>query len=319
MSDAADDPSILKAPPAWAILLAFALIYLSWGTTYYVTGFAMKKLALPPALFGGIRLLIAGLILLGFQSARGQSLRVSVGDMGRMFLISVCLFLSANLLITIGQKTVPSGVAAILVATTPLWMGLFGMLWPHGERLSWRGWLGLILGFTGIVLTMAPQLSDGFDLVTEFGPLLVLGSAATWAIGSLSSRQFALKLSHLTSAGFQMLFGGVSQIVVGTAIGEWPDLIERFNLTALGAFTYLLIVGSLTGFVAFNWLLGHVSAAKVGTYAYVNPIIAVFIGWLMSETQIHAWLIAGIVIILIGVYMVRGDHVPSEEVELEPD
>jgi drug/metabolite transporter (DMT)-like permease len=312
-----DDTS--TTPPTWTILFAFALVYLSWGTTYYVTGFAMRSLALPPALFGGMRLLIAGTILLSFQAARGQSLRISFGDACRLFLISVCLFLSANLLITIGQKSVPSGIAAILAATTPLWMGLFGMLWPHGERLSWRGWLGLLLGFGGILLTMAPQLRDGYDLLTEYSPLLVLGSAASWAIGALFSRQFALKLSHLTSAGFQMLFGGVSQIAVGSAIGEWPDMLDRFNLIALQAFLYLLVVGSLTGFVAFNWLLGHVSAAKVGTYAYVNPVIAVFIGWLMSETEIHSWLLAGIAVILAGVYLVRGDHVPSEEVELEPD
>jgi drug/metabolite transporter (DMT)-like permease len=279
----------------------------------------MKSLALPPALFGGMRLLIAGTILLSYQAVRGQSLRISAGETWRLLLISICLFLSANLLITIGQKSVPSGIAAILAATTPLWMGLFGMLWPHGERLSWRGWLGLLLGFGGILLTMAPQLRDGYDLLTEYSPLLVLGSAASWAVGALFSRQFALKLSHLTSAGFQMLFGGVSQIAVGSAIGEWPDMLERFNVTALQAFLYLLAVGSLTGFVAFNWLLGHVSAAKVGTYAYVNPIIAVFIGWLMSETDIHAWLLAGVAVILVGVYLVRGDHVPSEEIELEPD
>jgi drug/metabolite transporter (DMT)-like permease len=319
MSDPTTDSSPTNPPATWTLVLGFALIYVSWGTTYYVTSFAMAKLTMPPALFGGIRLLLAGSILLLYQTMRGQSLRLTWPDAGRLFLISVCLFLSANLLITIAQKRVPSGVAAILVATTPLWMGLFGMGWPSGERLSWRGWLGLILGFAGIALTMQPQWKDGYDLGTEFGPLLVLASAASWAIGALFSRQFALKLSHLTSAGYQMLFGGVSQIVVGTSFDEWPLLMERLNWSAVGAFTYLLIVGSLTGFVAFNWLLGHVSAAKVGTYAYVNPIIAVFIGWLMKETQIHNWLLAGIAVILTGVYLVRGDHVPSEEVELEPD
>jgi drug/metabolite transporter (DMT)-like permease len=319
MSDPTGDTSPTNTPPAWALVLGFALIYVSWGTTYYVTSYAMARLHLPPALFGGMRLVLAGSILLVYQAVRGQSLRLSWPDAGRLFLISVCLFLSANLLITIAQKRVPSGVAAILVATTPLWMGLFGMLWPHGERLSWRGWLGLLLGFAGIALTMQPQWKDGYDLGSEFGPLLVLGSAASWAIGALFSRQFALKISHLTSAGFQMLFGGVSQVLVGTGFNEWPILLERLNWSAALAFIYLLVVGSLTGFVAFNWLLGHVSAAKVGTYAYVNPIIAVFIGWLMNETQIHRWLLAGIAVILAGVYLVRGDHVPSEEVELEPD
>lgn len=116
-----------------------------------------------------------------------------------------------------------------------------------------------------------------------------------------------------------MILGGICQTALGTAIGEWPEMIARTNGQAVLAFTYLLIVGSLTGFVAFNWLLGHVSAAKVGTYAYVNPIIAVFIAWLMQETQITEALLAGIAVVLVGVYLVRSDHIASKEIELEPD
>ena len=318
MSDPADEMAHLKPPPTWAIALGFAIVYLSWGTTYLATSIAMKQENMPPALFGGVRLCIAGTILLLVQLARGQTLRLTGGEYLRLLGVSWCLFLSANLLVTIAQQKVDSGLTAILIATTPLWMGLFGMLWPSGDRLSWLGWSGLTIGFAGIILTMAPQLQAGIDFGVSYHPLLVLGSAASWAIGALLSRHMALKIPHLTSAGWQMLFGGISQVALGSALGEWHELPAPITQRAVGTFLYLLVVGSLMGFVAFNWLLGHVPIAKVGTYAYVNPVIAVLIGWYAGET-VHAALFAGIVVILGGVYLIRRDHVASDEIELEPD
>jgi drug/metabolite transporter (DMT)-like permease len=302
-------------PPTWAIALAFAIVYFSWGTTYMATSIAMKEEHMPPALFGGIRLSLAGAMLLVCQYARGQSLRLSGGEFLRLLLVSWFYFLSANYLIHLGQQRENSGVAAILIATTPLWMGLFGMFWPQGERLSRRGWLGLLIGFAGIVLT---KLDDGLDLLKDRHALFILGSAASWAMGSHVSRQLALKIPHLTSAGFQMLLGGLSQVVLGSATGEWGQFPGHLSNRALASFLYVLVFGSLLGFVAFNWLLGHIPVAKVGTYAYVNPVIAVFVGWWAGEV-VHAWILAGIAVILIGVYLVRGDHAPSSEIELEPD
>jgi drug/metabolite transporter (DMT)-like permease len=316
MRDPADEIPHLTPPPAWAIALGFAIVFFSWGTTYLATSIAMKEERMPPALFGGVRLCMAGTILLVIQLCRGQSLRLTGGEYFRLLLVSWCLFLSANYMINVAQQHVPSGVAAILIATTPLWMGLFGMFWPGGERLSWRGWLGLVIGFAGIILT---KFDDGLDLLNDSYPLLILASAASWAVGSLLSRHMALKIPHLTSAGLQMVFGGVSQVTLGTLLGEWHQLPEQLTPRAIGTFLYLLVFGSLMGFVAFNWLLGHVPVAKVGTYAYVNPVIAVFVGWCAHETRVDALLLAGIAVILVGVYLVRGDHAPSKEIELEPD
>lgn len=318
MSAPANETSRLLPPSSWAVAVAFFLIYVSWGTTYFVTGYAMQVAVMPPALFGGVRLILAGVLLLGFQLGRGQSLRITAGECVRLLPVSVCLFLMGNLFINLGQREVESGVAAILIATTPLWIGFFGMFWPQGERLSRLGWLGLVVGFAGIVIAMAPKLQGGARLFGDYHSLLVLASAASWALGSLLSRHMPVQLSHLTSAGFQMVMGGILQTTLGTAIGEWPDLIEKLNGPSIAAFAYLLVVGSLTGFVAFNWLLGHISAAKVGTYAYVNPVIAVFIGW-FAEEKIHPSVFVGFAIILVGVYLVRHDHAPSKEIELEPD
>ena len=318
MSESATETSRIEPPSTVAVATAFLIIYLSWGTTYKATGYAMQELRMPPALFGGGRILLAGLILLLYQSWRGQSLRLTLGDFLRLLPVSICLFLMGNLFINIGQRNVPSGIAAILIATTPLWIGFLGMFWPHGERLSWRGWLGLVIGFVGIVIAMAPQMTDGFNLLEDYPSLLVLGSAASWALGTLLSRHMPAQVSHLTSAGYQMIMGGALQTALGTIIFEWPDLIAKISGPAIATFLYLLVVGSLTGFVAFNWLLGHIPAAQVGTYAYVNPIIAVFIGWFANE-PIHDWVFAGFAVILAGVYLVRGDHVSSTQIELEPD
>jgi drug/metabolite transporter (DMT)-like permease len=315
-TEPADEIPHLPTPPAaWAIALAFGIVFFSWGTTYLATSIAMKEEHMPPGLFGGTRILTAGTILLLYQWARGQTLRLRAGDYLRLFVISAFLFLSSNLLIMYGQKKVESSVAAILIATTPLWMGLFAMFFPRGERLSWRGWLGLTIGFVGIVLT---NLDRRINFFNDFHSLLILGSAACWAMGSLVSRYMALPIPHFTSAGFQMVFGGASQLVLGSAIGEWDDLPGHLSPAAVWAFLYLLVYGSLMGFVAFNWLLGHVSASKVGTYAYVNPVIAVFIGWCAGEV-VNAWILAGIAVILLGVYLVRRDHTPTGEIELEPD
>ncbi len=314
-NDQADGIPQLKPPPTWAIALAFAVVYFSWGTTYRATSIAMRDEHMPPALFGGVRLSFAGMILLACQFARGQSLRLSAGEGFRLLLVSWFYFLSANYLIHVGQQREDSGVAAILISTTPLWMGLFGMFWPQGERLSWRGWLGLLIGFAGIVLT---KLDDGLNLIKDYSALLILGSAASWALGSLVSRHMALKIPHLTSAGFQMLFGGLSQVSLGSATGEWQQLPSHPSNRALACFFYVLVFGSLLGFVAFNWLLGHISVAKVGTYAYVKPMIAVFIGWCAGEA-VHSWILAGIAVILVGVYLVRADRAPSREIEVEPD
>ena len=319
MTDAANDAAPARSPSSWRVATAFLLIYLSWGTTYFATGYAMQNIQMPPALFGGTRLLLAGAILLLWQAARGQSLRMTFDDVVRLAPIAFFLFLLGNWLINLGQREVKSGVAAVLIATTPLWIGLFGMAWPGGERLHGRGWIGLIVGFAGIVVTMLPKLQEDGGFFQDYHSLLVLASAACWGVGSLLSRHFAVAMPHLTSAGYQMILGGCFQTTLGTYLGEWPVLFERLDERAVGAFLYLLIVGSLTGFVAFNWLLGHVSAAKVGTYAYVNPVIAVFIGWIMNETPITGSLLAGIAIVLAGVYLVRSDHVPSKEIELEPD
>ena len=296
-------------PPArWSIVLAFVLVYLSWGTTYL----AIKKgvEVFPPALFGGSRIALAGVILVIYLAVRRQPLRLPLADFLWTALVGVLLFVGGNGLITVGEKFVASGVASVLVATTPLWMALLEMLWPWGERLSARGWLGLFVGLAGVLLLLAPRLQRPASLLEDAGPLLVLGSSFAWSIGSFILRYRRLRGSHLSVAAYQMLVGGVSLLLIGLFLGEEQDLDpQRFTPQGIYAFFHLLVFGSLIGFVAYNWLLGHVSAALAGTYAYVNPLVAILVGRLLDGEPITGWILGGMVVILGGVALVRSGGV----------
>jgi drug/metabolite transporter (DMT)-like permease len=294
------------APPArWKILFAFALIYVSWGTTYLAIGKGVE--VFPPALFGGTRLATAGLIILSYQACSGRSLRVNRRAFLWTVLIGILLFVGGNGLITVGEMFVPSGVASVLVATTPLFIACLEMCWPRGERLTLAGWIGLLAGLVGVALLLAPGLQNPREAFQGGGVLLVLGSSFAWAVGSFIVRHLKLPVDHLLAAGYQLAVGGGVLVLIGLLLGE-QNAIEAssFNLQGVGAFMHLLIVGSLIGFVAYNWLLGHVSATAVGTYAYVNPVVAILVGWLFNGEEITTWIIAGMVVILAGVALVRG-------------
>jgi drug/metabolite transporter (DMT)-like permease len=309
-------------PAAWALILAFTLVYLSWGTTYLAIKRGVKDEHLPPALFGGTRVCLAGLLVLGYLGLRGERLRLEGRDLLGVTLGGAFLFVGGNNLLALSERTLPSGVAAVFVATTPLWIALFEMFWPRGDRLGGRGWLGLAIGLAGVLVLLGPNLRDPADLLIDFGPLLVLCSAASWSLGALIMRHWRVRASHLTAAGYQMMLGGAGQILVGLAVGETADLPEQITPGAVGAFVYLLIVGSLVGFVAFNWLLGHVSASRAGTYAYVNPVVAVLVGCALDGEALTGWVVGGIVVILAGVALVRGGghrHTPTKTVEAQED
>ena len=302
----ASSHSAPRRPATWALILAFALVYVSWGTTYLAIKRGVKDEHLPPALFGGVRVCLAGLLLLGYLGLRGEPLRLHRRDLVGVTVGGVLLFAGGNNLLAMSERTVPSGVAAILAATTPLWIALLEMFWPHGDRLGGRGWLGLAIGLGGVVLLLWPKLHDPSDFLIDYGPLLMLGSAPAWSLGALFLRHWGLRAAHLTTAAYQMAIGGFCQALTGVLAGEIAELPAEITPGAIGAFVYLLIVGSLMGFVAFNWLLGRVSAARAGTYAYVNPIIALLVGCLVDGEELTLWALGGIIVILTGVALVRG-------------
>lgn len=317
MTHATTAPSASR-PSSWAVVLAFALIYLSWGTTYFVIRQGVHSHHLPPGLFGGVRVGSAGLILLIYLALRGENLRLPGRELFWVALVGLILFVGGNGLITFALDRVPSGMVAVLVATTPLWMALLEALWPGGDRLTVRGWIGLLAGLAGVLLLLAPQLGEPRALFQDYGLFLVLGSAVSWSLGALIMRYRKRTSSHLVTAAYQMTLGGGGMTLIALAFGEGRQLSpDLFTRGAWFSFFYLLIVGSLVGFVAFNWLLGHVPASQVGTYAYVNPLVAILVGWLVGGEPLTGWIVGGMIVILMGVAMVRGAGKPSRSREEE--
>jgi drug/metabolite transporter (DMT)-like permease len=306
MSLSAGDSSSLHRPPAtWKLILAFAIVYLSWGTTYFAIRAGVHTEKLPPALFGGVRVALAGWLLLAFLVWRGSPLRMPRRDFFWVIMSGLLLFVGGNGLITFALDNVPSGVTAVLVAATPLWVALMEFAWPKGDRLSGRGWLGLVVGLAGVVLLLEHQV-DAEGLFQHAGPLWVIGSSICWALGSLLLRYCHQTGSRLASAAYQMIVGGMATALLGVAIGEMHQLTPAQLTWGAGfSFFYLLIVGSLMGFVAFNWLLGHVPATMVGTYAYVNPLVAILVGWLLGGEEMTLSIVGGLVVILAGVALIR--------------
>jgi drug/metabolite transporter (DMT)-like permease len=294
-----------RRPAPWKLTLALAIVYIAWGTTYLAIKDGVRTL--PPGLFAGTRVSLAGLTVLAFLGLTGGTVRLSSRDALRAWMSGGLMFVGGNGLLTFAEKTVPSGTAAVLAATMPLWMALLEAAAPNGERMTRRGWLGLLLGLIGVVLLFSEQLiGQPTAVFRDLGPLLVLGSAAAWALGSILHHRSRSRAPHLTGAAYQMLFGGLSMAAVGLALGEGGQLTPACLTTeAISAFFYLLVVGSLVGFVAYNWLLGHVPAALAGTCSYVNPVVALLVGWLLAGETPSLVMLGGVVVILFGVALVQ--------------
>lgn len=298
-------PTHPSKPPLWQTLLALAVVYLAWGTTYLAIREGVKTL--PPGLFGGLRIAAAGIVLLAWLALRGRPTTLPWRELRAEWLVGALLFVGGNGLVTVGVKTVPSGVASVLVATTPLWMALLEAAAPRGERLAPAGWLGLLLGLGGVALLWAGK--GEVAALARVGPLLLLGSAVAWSVGSFIHRH-RRPAGLLRSAGWQMLLGGGTLALIGLAAGEAGALsADQLTPRAVFAFCYLLTVSSLVAFIAYLWLLRHVSAALAGTYAYVNPAVAVLLGWLVADEALTPALVGGLGVILAGVALVRASAV----------
>ena len=208
-------------PVRWKTILAFALVYISWGTTYLAIGKGVE--VFPPALFGGARLATAGLIILAYIAVSRRSLRMPWRHLAWTGLIGALLFVGGNGLLTVGEMFVPSGVASVLVAVTPMFIAGLEMCWPHGERLTMAGWAGVLAGLVGVSLLLVPGLRDPAQLFQGGGPLLLLGSSFCWALGSFIVRHLKMPIDHLLAAGYQMALGGTALAMIGLAARRAPE------------------------------------------------------------------------------------------------
>lgn len=284
------------------IIAAFTAVYIVWGSTYLAIRYAVETI--PPFLMGGGRFLLSGAILYAWARARGapRPTRIQWRDATVAGILMLC---AGNGAVGWAEQRLPSGLSALIVAVVPLWMVVFDWMSPRGTRPSATTWLGVIVGLVGLVVLVGPETFTGhgsIDAPASF--VLMLGSVA-WAAGSVYSRYGARPESSVLTTGMQMLGGGVALVVSAASVGEF----HAFSIAAVSpaswiGWLYLVTVGSLIGFTAYIYLLSAVSPAKASTYAYVNPVVAVLLGWAIAHEPITPTMIGGAAVILGGVAMI---------------
>lgn len=296
------------APSRALIIAAFAAIYLVWGSTYLAIRIAVYTL--PPLLMAGLRFTLAGGMLFAWAWWNGAPLPTRV-HWKSTALVGGLLLLGGNGGLCWAEQRVATGLAALIIATVPLWIMLLRWMF-EGVRPNALALAGLGLGFVGLVVLVGPSLSSGtLDL---FGVIVVLLGSISWAAGSLIARWVALPRSTLMATGMEMLSGGLMLVTMGTLCGEYRSLdLAAFTPHAVMALGYLICFGSIVGFTAYVWLLGVASPAAVSTYAYVNPIVAMILGGLFLNETMGLRMLVAAAVTLVGVGFITASTVPRAE------
>lgn len=299
------------------VIVAFALVYVFWGSTYLAIGITDDE-HLPPAVMCAMRFLIAGPLMLAACAAMGRKIRITWNEALRLAAIGCLLLVAANGGLAWAEQFVPTGYAALIVAVTPIWFLVLEIFVFRGDRLSRRGLLGLALGIMGIAILFWPKFEHRSALGTMqlVASTTLLFSSMSWAIGSVFSRKWQMKVDPFTATGWEMSFAAIGNSVVAVATGQYHRIVLTHR--ALMAVLYLVVFGSWVGYSAYIWLLKHVPTPKVATYAYVNPLVAVFLGWLVLHERFDAYMFAGTVVIVAGVALVTTAKVHSGDEVKEP-
>ncbi len=290
----------MKHERAWAYA-AFAIVCVVWGTTYL--GIAIALETVPPLLLTGVRFVIAGLIMMGIAKLRGERIPRDVRTLANLALIGFLMVGVGNLAVVWAEQWVPSGLAALLVATAPFWMAIIELFRRSGERVSMQSGIGMAIGFLGVALLVSPGVSGSWSMNFVLGALAIQVGGVCWQLGSAHGKYNLAHVPLMSSAALQMLFGGIIVTVAGLAIGEAP----RFALNArtLTAMIYLTLFGSVIAYSAYVFALAHLRTTVTALYAYVNPVVAVFLGWLVLSEPLTAKSIMAMVVILAGVALVQ--------------
>lgn len=283
--------------------LSWATICIVWGTTYLAIRICLETL--PPGLSAGLRWLTAGVLLAFGHWVRGRPLPPPSAWPG-LALLGVLFIVSGNGLVVWAEQWVPSGLTAVLLATTPFWMVGLELLLPQGERPTARTWLGLVVGFGGIVLLVWPALTAGGSSGARFlfGVLALQGACITWSAGSAYSRWRHQEQAALGGAALQMICGGLILTAIGSIAGEWPRV--AFSARSATAFTYLVIIGSIVAYSAYLYSLKHLPVSTISLYSYINPIIAMILGTLILSEPFGVRTAMAVGVVLAGVALVRG-------------
>src|SRR5437763_877139 len=306
MSTSADGRS--KAPRG-LVIAAFAAIYLIWGSTYLGIRFAVETM--PPFLMGGARFLTAGLLLYVWLRATGTPAPSPV-NWCHAALASALMLGVGNGAVNWAEQRVSSGLAALIIAGTPLWFALFDWLRPGGTRPTLQTVLGIAVGFAGVLMLVGSRSALRGGAPDFTGVVALVCASVSWAIGSLYTKYSPKPESPMMVAAQQMVAGGIILALGGLAMGETLDT-TRVSTRSLAAFVYLTFIGSLVGFSAYAWLLKATTPARVSTYAYVNPVIAVFLGWSFGGETLTGRMLAAAGVIVLGVVIITARRTPPAE------
>ena len=288
--------------PKWKTLLAFAIIYFVWGSTFLAIRIGVHEV--PPLLLAAMRFLVAGLVLYGWMIARGE--RSPSGRQWRsVSVLAILIFVIDYGLLFWAEQRVPSGVAAVMLALIPAFMALSEIIVLRTQRLTIRLALALLIGLGGVAVLMSRSLNLGGEPIDRVGALALIVASMSFSVSSALARKLPLPSSKVMSSGAQMLAGGVFLVLAAAALGEFrdfhPGTVSRGAWLSL---LYLIVAGSIIGFTAYVWLIDHESPTKVGTYAYVNPVVAVLLGYFLGGEALGLRTILGTLFVLISVLVI---------------
>jgi len=294
-------------PSRLLVVLCFAAVYILWGSTYLGIRFAIETL--PPFLMAGTRFTVAGAILLTWSLLNGQRFVLSPSQWQKALIVGGLLLLCGNGGVTWAEKYVATSLAALLVSTEPLWVVILNWIVTR-KRPNSKVLLGVLIGLAGVTLLVSDGLSpsklgNGNSWLSLVGAGVVILAGFAWAAGSVYSNRRPIDASTSMASGMQMVSGGVLLLVLALVTGD----VGRLNLanaswTSIGAFFYLLVFGSLVGFTAYSWLLNNVTPAMATTYAYVNPVVAVFLGWLIAGEPLTPRMLSAAAVIVSSVILI---------------
>jgi drug/metabolite transporter (DMT)-like permease len=283
-------------------LLAFAAIYVLWGSTYLAIRVGVQEV--PPFLLAALRFLIAGLVLCAWMVAQGERLP-TIRQWTSAFLLAVLIFVLDYGLLFWAEQHVPSGIAAVMMATIPMFMALSEIVLLGTQKLTLRLIVALLLGIAGVVVLMSHSLSLGGAPVDPAGAIALIVAALSWSIASALTRKLPLPASRVLNSGAQMLAGGILLALTSAMLGEFSDFHpSAVSHAAWFALAYLIVAGSLVAYTAYVWLIHHESPTKVGTYAYVNPVVAVLLGYFLGSEALGLRTVLGSLCVLISVVVI---------------
>jgi drug/metabolite transporter (DMT)-like permease len=288
--------------PRWKTLLAFAIIYFVWGSTFYAIRVGVQQV--PPLLFAALRFVPAGAVLVAWTLARGVRLP-SKREWSSVLVIAFLIFVVDYGLLFWAEQRVPSGPAAIMMATIPAFMALAEIVFLRTQKLTWALAIALAIGMGGVTVLVSRSLNLGGAPIDRAGAMLLIVGSISWSVASALSRKLPLPHSKVMSSGVQMMAGGVMLAVISAARGEWIGFhFSSVTASAWFACLYLAFAGSIVGFTAYVWLIHRESPTRVGTYAYVNPVVAVLIGYFLGGESLGLRTVLGAACVLTSVVVI---------------